>query len=349
MNIFLTVLKLIDTKMSRFLNKTPLGPSVVHLEVTKRCNLKCQMCDIWKDYIKNPSLAKEELTLKHYIQLAKELKRMKVAAVGITGGEPSLKVNIIEIVKAFKRRDIAIHMNTNGTTISRIIPKLAEAKIDSVTVSIDSFGQTHNETRGVPNTFEKAIKTLKELKQSGIKRVGIGTLIMGQDPEHLRKLTLLAKDLGVYISFAGFDVGLIKDNVQERKKEFRNVIKGIKMINKLRKIHPHIIVLPSYLKYMVKQTKNPKKIKWCYAGFSTCIIESNGNVKPCYQYPVIGNIKDRGFKKVWHSYKMQSIRKRIKSGCVGCFANCTIEPSIVFSSTIAAFEFYKLKWSKIKK
>lgn len=347
-NISTDVLKFINTKFARFLCIAPKAPSVVHIEITKKCNLRCKTCDLWKYYIKNPNLVKSELTTKDLVSLAGQLARIGVAVVAITGGEPSLRKDLVEIVQAFKKYGMVVHITTNGSISLEQIQELAKAGIDSISVSIDYFGKKHDESRGVHGTFDRAIRTLRNLKQAGIKKICMGVLLMGQNSHHLEKLAKLAKELDIFISFTGFDLGVLKENKNMKRKRYQNFIGGIDTVNKLRKRYDNIIVLPAYLDYMKKQILNPKKINWCYAGFATCIIEANGNVRPCYQLPPVGNLKENRFIEIWRSSKMQRMRKTIKRGCnTICFAHCTIEPSIVFNNPIAALQFYKSKWSRI--
>lgn len=338
--------KYLNIKFARALGIAPKAPVSVHIEVTKRCNARCKMCDIWKQG-RNPKIAKQELTTKQLQSLAEQLGKLKVKAIGITGGEPMLRQDIAEIIKAFKNNGMIVHLNTNGT-IPNTAERLKHSGVDSVTVSIDFYGKEHDKNRGLKHAFEKAVQTLKDLKKAGIKRIGIGTVIMNQNPNHFEKLTKLADELGVFISFAGFDLGLINQQKEQRKKHFQKFVEGVDKINQLRKKYSNISVLPAYLDYMKKQSKNLKPINWCYAGFATCIVKANGDVAPCYQLSAVGNLKNNSFKEIWNSEKMSMARKRIKNKCGICFANCIIEPSIVLNNPFAALQFYMLKWRKVK-
>ncbi len=329
--------KYLNIKLARMINKAPKSPAIVHIEITDKCDLKCKMCDIWKRRSK-------ELSTKQWINLAKELGDIGVTAVGITGGEPLLRNDIAEIIKALKSQNMIVHLNTNGT-IPNTAERLKNSGIDSVTVSIDFFGEKHDKNRGMKDCFKKAVQTLRDLKKAGIKRVGIGTLIMGQDTKHLEKLTKLAFDLNIFISFAGFDLGLTNKQKESRKKNFRRFIEGVNKIKELRKKYKNIMVLPAYLNYMKRQSIDQKRIDWCYAGFATCIIRANGDVQPCYSLNSAGNIKKETFKSIWNSDKMRKLTKRCSKIC---FANCIIEPSLIFSNPLAAVQFYALKWRRVK-
>ena len=140
---------------------------------------------------------------------------------------------------------------------------------------------------------------------------------------------------------------MLKYGIDERKKIYQMFNENINKVLELRKTNKHIIALPEYLEYMQKQSKNEEIIKWCCAGSVTCLIKSNGDVIPCYQFPAVGNVKEKSFKEIWNSKEMNESRNKIKMGCKGCFANCGIEPSILFTNNMAAFNFYRLKLLRI--
>ena len=333
--------KYLDIKLARTLNKTPKGPALIHIEITKECNFRCKMCDIWwQDH-------KGELEISEFRKLADEFEEMGVKAVALTGGEPTLVKNIEEIIRMFKRKGMIVHTNTNGSD-PRTAERLKDTGIDSVTVSIDFYGEEHDKNRGIKDCFKRAVQTLKELKEAGIKRVGIGTLIMGQNTGHLEKLTQLAKELGIFISFAGFDLGLIHIQHEQRKKNFQKFVEGVRKVRELRKKYDNIIVIPEYLDYMESQSVSPKIVDWCYAGYATCIIRAKGDVQACYTHKSAGNLRNNTFTEIWNSKEMNDVRTNYVRKCSGCFANCTIEPSLVFSNLNAALQFYMLKWSKVK-
>lgn len=340
--------KYLGIKTNRALGRVPKAPAIVHLELLVGCNLRCKSCDQWQIYSKDPGYRETELSTEEWIMLADELGALGVEAVGITGGEPLLHKGVFDVIRALKRNGITTHINTNGTLNSDdIVRQLVESGVDSVTVSIDTYGEEHDKMRGAERTFDKAVEMVKKLKAAGPKRVGMGVLLMGQDSSHLEKLVGLAEELGVEISFGGFDLGLLKWSVTEKKELYQRFSANIDKVMELRKKHKNIIMLPDYLQYMKTQLRKDEIIKWCYASFGVCIIKSNGDVQPCYQYPSAGNLHDKSFREIWNSEDMDKLRKIIKGGCKGCFANCTIEPSIVFNSPKAAFNFYRYKWSRI--
>lgn len=64
----------------------------VNLEVTKRCNARCDFCDYWKE--------KPVEELKDYVPIVKKLKPL---SVGLTGGEPLLRKDLAKIISSLRQ------------------------------------------------------------------------------------------------------------------------------------------------------------------------------------------------------------------------------------------------------
>lgn len=139
-------------------NPTLQPCGVVHFYVTKRCNLECPFCF----YDSAPSISKvqkQELTAQEWIHLAGEIAAINPnAAISISGGEPLLRADIIEIIAGISQYHLEIRLITNGTLFSEeLMNHLAEIPKFKVQVSIDSLVPEENDrTRGL-GSLEKAI------------------------------------------------------------------------------------------------------------------------------------------------------------------------------------------------
>ena len=123
------------------------------------------------------------LTTEEILRLARVFASHGVDKIRLTGGEPLVRKDIVSLVKHLKAVDGISHvaMTTNGLTLERSLPKLAEAGLDAVNVSLDTLHDKkfefvsrrpaagharvmgaldavlrHNEAVGVPNIRLKA-------------------------------------------------------------------------------------------------------------------------------------------------------------------------------------------------
>ncbi len=148
-------------------------PGNVELLVTNRCNSRCVMCNIWKLPKKNLEVIRDELSTTEIKILLKELSKMGAKALCLSGGEPTLRGDLIEIIKTAKKEGFSVEMITNGTVIDRrLANQLIECSVDRIVFSIDSpTPNAHDKIRGVSGGWEKATKGIELLNDEKRKAV----------------------------------------------------------------------------------------------------------------------------------------------------------------------------------
>ena len=142
-----------------------LRPRKLRLAVTSRCNARCAMCNAWQ------SPLERELSLDDYTQLFNKSADFlsSIRHVSLTGGEPTLREDLVDIVRLTTERFPAASMNinTNGLLSERVAvmtrEMLAFRRQAMVIVSLDGIGDVHDKIRGVPGAFEKANCTIELL------------------------------------------------------------------------------------------------------------------------------------------------------------------------------------------
>jgi radical SAM protein with 4Fe4S-binding SPASM domain len=131
-------------------------------QITGRCNYRCKHCF---NAVDNSPIF-EEFTLAEAKDLIAEFERCGVQKIEITGGEPTLHPNFIEILSELAKARIDVtKINTNA---SRITPELLE-KIKSLgfrplfAISFDGIG-FHDDFRGYPGAEKKLMEAIELLK-----------------------------------------------------------------------------------------------------------------------------------------------------------------------------------------
>lgn len=135
-----------------------LRPQKLRLAVTSRCNARCSMCNAWQKPLG------KEISLDDYRRTFNEsagfLSRIK--HVSLTGGEPTLRDDLVDIVRLVTERfqGASININTNALLVKRLTEMtrdiLSFRHQLMVIVSLDGIGEVHDKVRGVPGAFEKA-------------------------------------------------------------------------------------------------------------------------------------------------------------------------------------------------
>jgi radical SAM protein with 4Fe4S-binding SPASM domain len=143
--------------------------SVVFFNITKRCNLNCPYCYYDSIPVKCEE-NEEELDSTVWIKLAGEIAEINPRAkVMISGGEPLIRPDIIEIIEGVSQNNLEVKLVTNATLFTEdIISKLSKIDKFSVQVSIDSIiPEVNAKSRGKGN-LEKALTAVHRLKDAGI-------------------------------------------------------------------------------------------------------------------------------------------------------------------------------------
>ena len=109
------------------LGKNPIfHPLITTFEITYRCNLRCGYCSDGSG-VKCPDVPCEELSTSQIVSLFQIVRRVN-DIVGITGGEPLLRDDIVEVLKAAK----AMGLNNFLTTILIILPQALRVVIPAI-------------------------------------------------------------------------------------------------------------------------------------------------------------------------------------------------------------------------
>ncbi len=152
-------------------------PRVANYEITSRCNLKCAHCYWWKN-----GNSQKELTSEQWTEVFLDHKSKGVSMAFITGGEPSLRPDVIDTAD---RIFTAMAIASNG--IKRI-----DSRIDRrLFISIDGPRDVHNRIRGA-DIFDKVIENIRN-----DKRVIIAPTLSMLNYRHVDDLVRIAWDSNV--------------------------------------------------------------------------------------------------------------------------------------------------------
>ncbi|WP_317639678.1 GTP 3',8-cyclase MoaA [Deinococcus arenicola] len=184
----------------------------LRISVTDRCNLRCTYCmpaEIFgSDYAFLPRA--ELLSFEEIERLARTFVSLGVEKLRITGGEPTLRRDLPELISRLARIDGVqdIALTTNGLLLPRLAPALREAGLDRVTVSIDSLDpEVFGRMNGLGTHPKKVLDGIDAALSAGLG-VKINTVVQrGVNEEGLRNLWLALRDKAVLRFIEFMDVG----------------------------------------------------------------------------------------------------------------------------------------------
>ncbi|MHA1792332.1 MAG: radical SAM protein [Promethearchaeota archaeon] len=250
-------------------------PIAVNFDITYNCNLRCEHCYYWTS-VKALGIKKWELSDEQWIKVFKYYSRLGVRNVSLTGGEPTLRMNIIEEAHKYFPQ---VQTATNGIIF---IPKSIQPR--GIWLSIDGPEKIHNKIRGCKNCFQK----LKEHYQDD-KRVAVSSTISTTNYKYIDDIIKVSQDLNVKGIFFMLYSGS-KDNPLLPKGKIHNHIMK-KLLQAIRDYPDFVLItedmLQSYhTKNFIKQCpflgKHPSIVSF-YADLTRkrCVMGDNVDCSTC--------------------------------------------------------------------
>jgi len=169
-----------------------------YLYLTNGCNLRCRHCWINPTYVNGEPSPGEYIDLSLLKNAVAEARPLGLCQAKLTGGEPLLHPQFVEIVDFFSEQKIPLTMETNGTLMTRDLAVHLKEKSSlwHVSVSIDSVRpEYHDWFRGVEGAFDKAVVGVKHLVAAGYRPQIIMCPHQGNVHE-IDDLVKMATDLG---------------------------------------------------------------------------------------------------------------------------------------------------------
>lgn len=150
-----------------------VAPYAVTFYVTHKCNLACSYCTQ-----KEPDVFSDELPTRETIQLLHRIRK-ETDSIVITGGEPTLRSDIEEIVETarFACRFRSVLLITNGTLLDRK-PRILEG-VTGLVVSLDALAADPTNPLSKPAALPKVLENLTLAKErlGSARRITISTVI----------------------------------------------------------------------------------------------------------------------------------------------------------------------------
>jgi SynChlorMet cassette radical SAM/SPASM protein ScmF len=169
----------------------------LYMYIAGSCNLACRHCWVEPDFSPDRSKGKF-LKLEWAKKAVVEARPLGLRSVKLTGGEPLFHPQFREIVGVVAQEGVDIVIETNGTLVDAGIARFLKdaGRVCFISVSVDGArAETHENLRGIPGSFEKAIEGIRVLVEAGFRPQLICTLHKGNVDE-IEEVIALAERLG---------------------------------------------------------------------------------------------------------------------------------------------------------
>src|SRR5689334_2188372 len=296
-------------------------PYVISWNLTYRCNLACEHCylDAGGTHLVNTEnfADRSELGTEECFKVIDEIAALAPECVTIlTGGEPLLRRDILDIVKRASERGLWVVVGTNGVKITEnVARRLADAGARGLSLSLDALdSDRHDRFRKVRGAWRNTVEGAAILHRTGLPFIvqttagshNLGELDAIADFAHDR---LAAKVWNLYFLVPTGRGQFVSDITPE---QYDEVLAALYRIQ--RKYRGRMLVnakcAPHYIKTLLEHAgdeSDPSPIRTysdgaggCPAGTHYMGIRPNGDVTPCPYLPVFaGNLRNAGLSELW--------------------------------------------------
>ena len=273
-----------------------LIPSVVAISPTMRCNYTCSGC-----YSRGRS-TQDELSTEELSALLVEAEKLGVISIVVTGGEPLMRDDMLDLVDRHRR--LLFVMITNGSFVTpEIAKRIAKCNNIILLVSIDGFPEDTDEMRR-PGAYEIAIRAFQALREAHIC-FGFAATGTAFNSDHLGSDLFVDQmiDLGCSVGYFTEYVPCGPNPIaswalnEEERAAFRQRVLD------LRRRKPIVLIQFPHDEY------GPDN-RCSAAGRKSLHISSQGDVEPCPFVPIAReNIRNGGLKAACESPFLRAIRE----------------------------------------
>lgn len=292
------------------------------------------MCNIWT---KDPS----ELSYQEFEKWShSELLKNNLVSVNLTGGEPTLRKDILDVtnlfISQFKMLEL-ITLNTNGIDTSKLKStiinmcntlKSAPGVKLNVFLSLDGDSNTHDKVRGVKGAYTYLMNTLdmlKTLKQSHAFDFSLNFTITSYNYLAVESAYNFCVENSINLdltynmySESYFDnKAFIEGEVDSIDDEF--IISFIES-----KLGDGVFLNSrSYYRNLIKMLRGSNRKIGCIFQKNGFFLNSNGDIYKCWASENSnGNIHDMDFDEIWSNSCQEKAIEDIKETCKSCYNNC---------------------------
>src|SRR5687767_7626902 len=321
-------------------------PYVVSWNLTYRCNLACEHC--YLDAGGTPQVATEnfadrsELGTEECFRVIDDIAAFAPECLTIlTGGEPLLRRDILEIVQRAAERGLWVVVGTNGVRITEnVARRLAEAGARGLSLSLDALdADSHDRFRKVRGAWHNTVEGAEILNRTGLPFIvqttagshNIGALEAIADFAHDR---LAAKVWNLYFLVPTGRGQFVSDMTPA---QYDQVLASLYRIQQKynRRMLVNAKCAPHYIKTVLETAGVETGLSQirtysggaggCPAGTHYMGIRPNGDVTPCPYLPVFaGNLRRSPLADLWTSSELfVDIRRRssLEGRCGACELN----------------------------
>ncbi|WP_460123664.1 GTP 3',8-cyclase MoaA [Stetteria hydrogenophila] len=263
----------------------------LRISVTAECNYRCIFCHVEGHPLGEPARITQlppAMKPGDYYIVARAARVLGIDSFKITGGEPLVRKDIVEVIASLKEGhpQAWISMTTNGYLLYRLLPRLVEAGLNRVNVSIHSTRREVYKFITRVDGLERALKGLEAAAEYGLKLKVNAVILKGVNDGEVWDLVELARRYGATLQLielhpVGLGARFFSKYYYSLEAIERELIERGARVTRRRLHNRPIYVLPDGVRVeVVRPYSNP----WFCAGCRRVRLHPEGKLSPCLNW-----------------------------------------------------------------
>ncbi|ORX94942.1 molybdenum cofactor biosynthesis prote [Basidiobolus meristosporus CBS 931.73] len=211
----------------------------LRISVTEKCNLRCLYCMPAEGIDLQPT--EKMLSTEEILRLARLFVEQGVTKIRLTGGEPTVRKDIVELVEELgKLREKGLRtiaMTTNGIAIKRKLPDMVKHGLNALNFSLDTLDKFKFEIMTRRRGHERVLESIQQAIDLGVHPVKVNNVVMrGVNDQEVLDFIRMTENSPIdvrFIEYMPFDGNKWKDNklvpykelLDSIEAEFKSVVK----------------------------------------------------------------------------------------------------------------------------
>lgn len=298
----------LDLETTAPFSSRPSAPYRMDLAITYRCNNACAHC-----YNGRPRNY-PELSTQEWFKILDDLWKIGIPHIVFTGGEPTLREDLPELIRHAEANGQITGINTNGRKLKdkAYLQKLVDAGLDHVQITFEShIPEIHDQMVCHTGAWQETVEGLKNAVESNLyvmTNTTMLTLNKAAIPETLEFLGNLGlKTIGLNALIYSGHGATVGTGLSES--ELQPILETAQIITN--KYHQRLIWYTPTQYCNFDPVQMGLGVKGCTAALYNMCVEPNGDVIPCQSYyQSLGNIVTQPWDKIWNHDLAVSLRER---------------------------------------
>lgn len=175
----------------------------LRISLTQRCNLRCVFC-----HMEGQPVASEELSAGEIETIVRAATQVGIDRVKLTGGEPTLRTDLVEIVERVSPLVREVSMTTNGLKLEALAAPLRHAGLARVNVSLPSLDPAEYRSLTGVDGVDRVVRGIRAARAAGLEPIKLNVVALEgvtARPEAVERLVAFAQETGAWVQLIEFE------------------------------------------------------------------------------------------------------------------------------------------------